>query len=462
MGCSHGAKMSSAIMLKGSVIPSPQRGRRAVCWPVVAGLLFSGAALADDWDLHGQATWIWQGKAPFRAAYSGPRSLSNVREKSYSFTSTAALVWRLGPSTELYANPEVVQGVPLSGLMGLGGLTNGELQKTAGAKPVGYLARAFVRHTIDAEDVASGESEEVPSSFNQMATRLSRHRWVITLGQFAVSDIFDANRFAHDGRTQFLNWSFLTHGAYDFAADARGYSQGVAVERYQGDWTWRWGRFNVPRESNGLALDHQWLRHYGDQWELQHDHSLQGQKGALRLLMYRNRAVMAAYDDAMTLAPGGGWWVKDFSAVRKLQSKWGWGCSLEQDFRKGVGGFVRWARHDGKTEGYSFASIDQSVSAGLTVSNSAWLHPQEEWSVAWAANGLSQPHRRYLAAGGVDFFIGDGALRYASETIVEAMYSVPLGGGFKASFNLQHIKNPGYNQDRGPVRLAAVRLHADF
>ena len=36
-----------------------------------------------------QATYVWQRKTPFEAAYSGLHSLSPDREKSYSFTATA-------------------------------------------------------------------------------------------------------------------------------------------------------------------------------------------------------------------------------------------------------------------------------------------------------------------------------------------------------------------------------------
>ncbi|MEK0416609.1 MAG: hypothetical protein RI949_615, partial [Pseudomonadota bacterium] len=119
-------------------------------------------------------------------------------------------------------------------------------------------------------------------------------------------------------------------------------------------------------------------------------------------------------------------------------------------------------RHDGKTEGYSFASIDEAYSAGVTGSRWAVWHPREEWSLAWAMNRLSTPHQRYLAAGGMDFFLGDGALRYAQEMIWEAMYTVPVTPLLRASLNFQHVRHPGYNQDRGPVNLAALRIHLEF
>lgn len=372
-----------------------------------------GCAWAEDFSLHGQSTWIAQKKAAFAASYSAERSLSPFREKSESWTSTLFAGARLGSSTEVFVNPELVQGVALSGLVGLGGLSNSELQKTAGSNPQAYWARAFVRHTLNSQADPT-EEDEVPSGVNQIAKRQARQRWVITWGRLAITDVFDNNRWAHDGRTQFLNGSFLTHGAYDFAADARGYSSGLVVERFMGPWSWRWGRFLVPQQSNGSTLKSDWRHWYGDQAELQLDHTAwQTRSGSLRALIFHNRAVMAAYDDA---------WIKPTSnvpvpmplaSVRRMQSKWGWGLSLEQQIHDRVGTFARIGRHDGKSEGYSFASIDQSGSMGLTVTGNGWIHPQEEWSLAWAVNGLSAPHRRYLSAG-------------------------------------------------GPVRLMAIRLHAEF
>ena len=436
--------------------------RDAKVGSIVIGLSLCGWAQAEDFSLHGQATWIAQQKAPFAATYSGERSLSPHREKSYSWTSTLFVGVGVGPSTEVFVNPELVQGAALLGLMGLGGLTNAELQKTAGSTPQAYWARAFVRHMVNV-DAEPADEEEIPSAINQLARRQSRQRWVMTWGRLAVTDVFDTNRWAHDGRTQLLNWSFLTHGAFDFAADARGYSTGLVIERYMGPWTWRWGRFLVPQESNGSTLNPHWSRQFGDQVEWQVDHTAWGAKGgSIRGLIFHNKAAMAAYGDAWSTPSSGAPLPKPLSSVRRVQSKWGWGLSLDQQIHDQVGTFMRIGQHDGKTEAYSFTSIDQSSSFGLTTVGTAWLQPAEEWSLAWAVNGLSSSHRRYLAAGGTDFFLGDGALRYGREAIVEILYGIPLTAAIKASVDFQHITNPGYNRDRGPVRLLALRLHAEF
>ena len=420
-------------------------------------------AAAPDFEVHGQATYIFQSKPSFHAAYSGPNSLSPEREHSYSFTSTLFVGWRPMPDLELYFNPEVVQGLPMSRLVGLGGLTNGELQKTAGTNPTFYRARAFVRKTWG----LGGGSDAVESDANQLPGQADRRRVVLTAGNLAVSDLFDNSTYAHDGRTRFLNWALLTHGAYDYAADSRGYSWGAAVEYYDGDWALRAGRFMEPKESNGFKLDWAINRHHGDQVEVERGWKLgDGQPGRARLLLFRNTAVMGSFQDANVLGALTGT-VPDVAYVRRNQSKTGGGINLEQAFDDTSGVFMRWGRHDGRTETYSFAEIDRSFSVGGVVGGARWDRPKDTLGLAWARNGLSASHREYLAAGGLGFFLGDGALlHYKPESIVEAYYEFGFGRGSRSDYGVmvgfQRIRNPAYNADRGPVNVASVRLHAEF
>lgn len=404
-----------------------------------------------------QATYIWQKKPAFNAPYSGVNSLLPRAEKSYSFTSTAYLGLRLTPDTELYFNPELVQGVPMSGLTGLGGLTNAELQKTAGANPIVYRARLFVRQNWS----LSGEREAVASDANQLAGLRSKDRVVLTAGNLAVSDIFDANAYAHDPRTQFMNWSFLTHGAYDFAADSRGYSMGAALEYYKGDWVVRVGRFMMPRESNGLVLDRSLAQRYGDQLELEKGYTAFGQPGKARLLLFRNKAIMGGFDDALAAAAGG---VPVIAPVRKLRTKKGIGINIEQSLTDNAGVFARLARSDGASEAYAFAEIDRSLSFGTQVKGGGWGRAQDTLGLAYAQNGLSASHRAFLAAGGNGFFVGDGRLNYRPESIIEGYYSFGLGFLQRSALSLgaQFIRNPAYNADRGPVRVFSMRLHTEF
>ena len=404
-----------------------------------------------------QATYIWQKKPAFNAPYSSVNSLQPFAEKSYSFTSTAYFGLRLANDTEVYFNPELVQGVPMSGLTGLGGLTNAELQKTAGAKPIVYRARLFVRQTWG----LGGEREAMASDANQLAGTRDKDRVVLSAGNLAVSDIFDANAYAKDPRTQFMNWSFLTHGAYDFAADSRGYSMGAALEYYRGDWAVRVGRFMMPRESNGLVLDRALAQRYGDQFELEKSYDIAGQPGKAQLLLFRNKAIMGGFDDALTAASGG---VPVVAPIRKLRSKKGFGINLEQSLTDNSGVFARVAKSDGASEAYAFAEIDSSLSFGGQVKGNAWGRTQDTLGLAYAQNGLSSSHRAFLAAGGNGFFVGDGRLNYRPESIVEGYYSFGLGFLKRSAISLgaQYIRNPAYNADRGPVRVFSMRLHTEL
>jgi hypothetical protein len=418
----------------------------------------SADAPEEAWGWHGQSTYIWQAKPAFRSPYEGEHSLLGQREKSYSYTGTLALGARPWTGGELYLDAELVQGVSLSELSGLGGLSNGELQKTSGSNPVLYRARAYWRQSWDLggpDDVR----EAVEPAMNQLGGTQARRRVVLTLGELAITDLFDNNRYAHDARNQFLNWALLTHGHYDFAADARGYTRGAALEWFDEGWALRGGRFMVPVESNGEQLDTHLRSHYGDQVELEHSHTLAGRPGTLRLLAFRNVARMASFDDALAAAGAG---VPVLDGVRRRQAKVGWGLALEQELGATLGGFARLGRHDGRTEPYSYAAIDDAVSAGLVWRGAAWSRSEDELGLALASNGLSASHRRFLAAGGSDFFLGDGRLNYGREDIAEAYYAAALARGLKLSLDLQHIAHPGYNRDRGPVNLLALRLHAEL
>ena len=434
--------------------------KRVWTWAAAAAAATGAhAQQAEDWNLKLQATYIWQGKPEFSSPYEGPHSLRGEREKSYSLTATVALGVRLAPNTELYVNPEVAQGVALSGLVGLAGFTNGEMARTSGANPTLYRARLFVRHTVPLGE----DAEPVESAMNQLAGRQAVRRVTVTVGNLSVLDLFDANRFNHDPRTQFMNWTLMAHGAYDFAADARGYTWGGAIEYADHDWALRAGRFMQPEQPNQLALDSRILHHYGDQVELERSYDLgQERPGVVRLLAYHNRAAMARYDDALALADATQS-VPSLGAVRHTeQSKVGAGLNVEQALGKQLGAFARAMWADGRTETYAFTEADRSLSFGLSANGGGWGRGSDTLGVALAGNHLSTSHREILARGGLTFFLGDGRLNYAPERIVEAYYSLRVIDGVALSLDLQRIWNPGYNADRGPASFIALRAHAEY
>ncbi|MFJ3046420.1 carbohydrate porin [Herbaspirillum chlorophenolicum] len=418
------------------------------------------AIAADDtaeetWNLKGQATYIWQRKSPFSAAYTGPNSLRTQAEKSYSFSGTLFFGYRLAAGTELYFNPEVVQSAPMSDLTGLGGMLNSEQQKASGPNPTFYRARLFLRQTWN----LGGETTRQESQANQLAGNLSAQRVVLTVGNYAVTDIFDNNAYAHDGRTQFMNWSLLTHGAYDYAADTRGYTWGAAMEYYDGDWVYRFGRYLMPIESNGQQLDTRIFRHFSDQAELEYSYTLGGQLGKLRLMAFHNRMVSGSFRDALAAAGSGTPSVAD---VRKEQSKYGAGINVEQNLTSDIGVFLRTSWNDGKTETYSFTEVERSVTVGMSMAGTRWGRADDVLGIAGIRNGLSQAHCDYLAAGGTGVFIGDGRLNYRPEDIVEAYYNVRVSKATTLGLDVQKIFHPAYNADRGPVLVAGARLHVEF
>ena len=428
----------------------------------LAGIVLPALAWAQGQQDYGawfQSTYVWQGKPSFNSAYSGTNSLRAQRERSYSLTATASLGMRPWAGAELYFNPEMALGVPFSGLTGLGGITNGELARTAGPTPVYYPARLFLRQTWG----LGGGSEQIDSDANQLAGSVDKRRLVLTAGNLSVMDLFDGNAYSHDARTDFMNWALVTHGAYDFAADARGYTWGSALEYFHDNWAFRAGRFLVPLEPNQMRLDAKWRSHYGDQFEVERGHELAGQPGKLRLLVYRNRSLMSRYEDALDAAARTPGTIPDLNAVRTSdQVKKGIGVNVEQALNADLGVFGRAMWADGKTETYAYTEIDRSVAAGLVLKGGAWRRPQDTVGAALAVNSLSLAHRNYLAAGGLGFFIGDGRLNYRPEGILETYYSIGVAKSAWVTFNWQHIRNPAYNADRGPVNVGSLRLHTEF
>jgi len=430
----------------------------------MAGLmLLSQAAPAqspaeESWNARFQATYVWQTKQPFDAPYSGVHSLSPEHETSYSFTATAALGVRPWSGGELYFDPEVAQGVPFSGLTGLGGFSNGEIARASGPTPTFYRARLFLRQTWG----FGGGQDAVESEANQLAGVAEMRRLVLTAGNLAVSDLFGNNAYSHDPRTQFLNWALMEYGAYDYAADARGYSWGTALEYYYDDWAIRAGRFLEPKQPNQQQLDPQIFKHFGDQIEIEHAHRIGELPGKVGLLAFHDRARMARYDDALALAAQTGV-APDLGQVRNAdRDKTGFGVSLEQKIAAEVAIFARLSRSDGQTETYAFTEIDSSVSGGVSVSGRSWGRERDTFGMAFVRNGLSSTHRDYLAAGGFGFFLGDGRLNYRAEQILESYYSIGLLKSAWVTLDWQYTRNPGYNADRGPVNIGSIRVHTEF
>jgi hypothetical protein len=411
----------------------------------------------ETYNAHFQTTYVWQSHAPFRALYSRANSLSPNYERSYTFTATGYFGLRAWSGGELYFNPEAIESAAMSNLKGLGGFTNGENEKVSGPQLTVYAARAFLRQTWG----FGGSEERVDSSANQLSGEAEARRLVLTAGKFSLLDVFDANPYADNPRLQFLNWALMAYGAYDFAADGRGYTWGAALEYYYDNWAIRAARALEPYESNGLQLDYRISGHHGDQVELEHAHAIGGQPGKIRLLGFRNYARMGGFRDALNFAAANGG-TPDVANVRKDQAKYGYGIDLQQQLNQDLGLILRGSWNNGAAETYAFTEIERSLSAGINVKGSGWRRPEDTFFLGAVENGLSAAHRAYLAAGGLGAFIGDGQINYRPEQIAEALYVAKAATGVWIGLDFQRIRNPAYNADRGPVRVAGLRLHFEL
>jgi hypothetical protein len=416
-------------------------------------------------NMHGQTTYINQRYNNFTSSYSGMRSLSNDKAMSYTWSGTLFMGARLAPNTDVYFNPEVISGVPFSGLNGLGGFSNGEATKANGAQAKFYSARAFVRQTINQE----GDKVVLENEANQITQTVSSNRVVLTGGQFSTLDIFDDSRYAKDPRVQFMNWGNMTYLAYDYAADARGYSWGLAGEWYLDNWVMRASRMLAPKSPNGRDLNWQIFNTYGDQVEVERQHNIADLPGKVSILAYRNKMMLARFSDATNyVIQNNAQGTQAINNVRNnMQYKTGIGLHGEQALTKDLGIYGRAFTSDGHTETMSFTEADNSISVGMGMNGASWKRPNDSIGISMMQNGLSSYRRSYLQAGGVSYFIGDYAspsqtISYSPERIGEVYYNATVIKNVLAGLNFQHIINPAYNSARGPVNILSFRIHAEF
>jgi high affinity Mn2+ porin len=412
------------------------------------------AVQPGDWSLHGQLTGVYQGDFGFRSPYRGPNSLSGDQQWRETISGTAYLGRRLWQGGELYFNPEFNQGFGLSHSLGIASFSSGEAQKAGFDTPKPNVARLFLRQTFG----LGGATEAIEDNLDQIAGPVAINRIVVTAGKFSVVDIFDDNQYAHDPRTQFLNVALEDAVAYDYPADAKGYTDGVAVELNRKTWALRGGWFLEPKIANTRDLEPRFWKRFGTVAELETRHELWGEPGTVRFLVFANRAPMANIRQALVFAALNNT-VPNFAPVRRDRWKAGVALILEQALSDDLGVFSRLSWNDGKTEGWAFTDIDAGVSAGLSLKGTSWGRKADTVGLGGAANFLSSAHQAFFAAGGTGIFVGDGRLNYSPETIVESYYSIGVAAPLSVTFDYQLVINPAFNADRGPVSILSVRVH---
>ena len=410
--------------------------------------------------LGSQYTWVRQHQSSLRAPYSGPLSLDPSGDNGATHTVGAYLGWKLTDTLQAYVDLEKFMGSGVSGSTGLAGLTNGDVvrQGSNNLKKRPYVARRYLRYVMP----LSGETADVEAAQGQVAGKEATTRLEFKIGTTAVSDDFDKNRYANSTRTQFMNWSLWNNGAWDYAADTRGYTNGLLAAYVSPSWTLRAGIYQMPSMANGQDLDAPLVKARAENIELTFAPNEAGT--IVRLLAYRNVARMGIYRDALAVAAATGVAPSIAAQDRDGRKKYGVGINVEQPIADDgeTGAFLRSGWNDGKTESFAFTEIDSTVAAGVQLSGARWARTDDRLGIAFVSNGLSRAHRDYLAAGGSGFVLGDGALRYGREQIVEAYYRIALLKHVQFSPSFQYIRNPGMNSDRGPVKFVSFRLHLEY
>ncbi len=412
----------------------------------------------EQWAIHGQATNVWLLQPAFRAPYTGPQSLPPDANGRETVDTTLYLGFRPWQGAEIWINPEMDQGFGLGNSFGVAGYLSGEAFKLGQTDPYYRMARAFFRQTID----LGGEIQKVDPDLNQLGGTQTANRVVLTIGKVAVTDIFDTNKYAHDPRNDFFNWSIIDAGTFDYAADAWGTTYGAAMEWYQDWWTVRLGVFDLSNVPNSVALNLPLLRQTQFVAELEERHTLWDQPGKLKFLYWLTRGELGTYSDALALAAATGT-TPSTGAVRNYRSKYGILLNLEQQLTADLGLFARAGWTQGDVQEDDFTDIDQTLQVGLSLTGTRWGRPDDTVGLAGVANQISHEAKLYFAAGGLGGIIGDGQLPEAGpEQIIETYYSFAAFSFAHITADYQFVNNPAYNRQRGPVSVFGIRLHAEF
>lgn len=380
-------------------------------------------------------------------------SLQPDDETANSLTTTFFFGARLWKGGSFYFNPELAGGSGFSQARGIAGFTNGETFRIGSPAPAIYLARAYYKQNIFLSKKRSPTSDDV----NQVNENEAEKQLTIIAGKFSAADFFDCNSFSHDPRTQFMNWSLMSTGAWDYPANTRGYTVGGVIQYTSPKLELRYGFTAVPTTANGPVLNYNYAQANASMFEAQYNYS---KKGNIKLLLFYNNAPMGSYSSAVKQTD-----TVNITAVRSFgRSKYGVSINFEHAFTDNFGLFARASYNDGKNETWAFTEIDESAQIGVSIKGAKWKRKNDVLGTAAVANQISPEHQIYLAKGGYGFMLGDGRLNYATEFISEIYYSFLIQKwNLALSPAYQMVINPGYNRDRpGPVHVASLRAHVQF
>ncbi|HYM00874.1 MAG TPA: carbohydrate porin [Blastocatellia bacterium] len=410
--------------------------------------------------ISGQANAILQWHSSFPAKYNGVNSLRPVSENAMSRIFTLYTGVELTKTTEVICDIEEANGHGISEALGFGGVTNVDVVRNTTLSHAPYLARLMVREIIP----LSKEQVEAERSPLSLATSLPARRLEIRAGKFSMPDFFDLNAIGSDSHLQFMNWTVVNNGAWDYAADTRGYTWGVMVEYDDRKYSLRFAEALMPKIANGIQLVWNLRRAHAENLELELRRGLIPKRaGTIRLMAYVNHANMGSYRTAIDQFLSGQTPVPDVTAHSfQVRSKYGFTANIEQGLTHLVRLYARAGWNDGRNESFAYTEVDNTIAVGADLKGDPWRRRLDRVGATFVDNGISKDHREYLRLGGSGFLLGDGALTYGREGVFEGYYTAHVWRGIFAALDLQHITNPGYNRDRGPVLVPGFRIHIDF
>jgi high affinity Mn2+ porin len=445
----------------GPVVPNQKPGEKEAADPVVT--MFPHPEGRRYW-ISGQANIVFQGRLPFHSPYEGTNSFRSSAEYKTSLLGTFYSALRPTTSirynTDLILDLEAAGGRGLSNALGLAGEPNLDVVRNPYLSINPYLARYQIHQVIGLTD----KTESQDPNFFALATEVPERRIEFRVGKMTLPDFFDANDIGSDSHLQFLNWTVDNNGAWDYAADTRGYTVGGMAEYDDRTWSLRYGIFAMPVVANGIDMDWAFSRAHGQNGEFELRKTVvPNRKGTTRVLFYGNRAHMGVYREAVQAYLDGVDSTPTITAHEHFGAlKYGVGFNTEQEITENLRVFGRFGWNEGQHESFAYTEVDQTVEAGSDYAMRRFGRSEDKFGAVVVSNAIKRDHQEYLRLGGLGFLLGDGNLKYGRETIVESYYTWHAWRGMFYSVDVQHINNPGYNGDRGPVWVGAVRGHVDF
>ncbi len=416
------------------------------------------------WWLSGQANIILQGRLPFHSAYQGPNSFRNSAEYKTSLLGTVFGAVRATRSirynNDLILDLESAGGRGLSEALGLAGFTNLDVVRNPNLGSTPYLARYQIHQVIG---FTQKTTTQEPGPF-AVAPSVPLRRVEVRVGKMTLPDFFDVNSIGSDSHLQFMNWTVDNNGAWDYAADTRGYTVGGMAEYDDRAWSVRYGLFAMPIVANGIDMDWALSRAHGQNGEFELRRSfVRHRKGVTRLLFYANRAHMGTYREAVEAFLAGSDPRPEITHHEHFGAlKYGLGYNTEQEITENLRVFGRFGWNEGQHESFAYTEVDQTVEAGADYAGTRWRRPVDKIAIAVVSNAIKRDHQNYLRLGGLGFLLGDGNLNYGRENIVESYYNWHAWRGLFYAADVQYIDHPGYNRDRGPAWVGSARMHVDF